>query len=112
MEAEVHYAAGDEISFDYTDDKDRVIWDTHFEFGDAIAVRLKQNVTLGELQRNMGQSGPWGWGAFTTRWVESIAEQIVCLFDDRVVYRASVKKTYAPVMEASSFQKPGASLGA
>ena len=89
MEEHVHYAAGEEIILDYTDNERREIWGVMFEFGDAIAVRLRRDVTNQDLLRAMrGAEGPWGWGAFATAFVESIAEEIGWLYDETTLYRA------------------------
>ncbi len=88
MNDSIHYETGETIVFDYTDDREQVIWGKPFGFGDSIVVQLRQNVTLGDLHRNMGKGGPWGWGAFTTAWLESIAERIQQLDDDALLYHS------------------------
>ena len=88
MEEQVHYAAGEEIILDYTDAERREIWGAVFEFGDAIVIRLRRDVTDQDLLRAMrGTEGPWGWGAFATAFVESIAEEVGWLHDGAVLYR-------------------------
>ncbi|MGI9175822.1 MAG: hypothetical protein ACR2GR_10945 [Rhodothermales bacterium] len=89
MEEHIHYAAGEEVVLDYTDTERREIWGVVFEFGDAIVVRLRHDVTNRDLSQAMrGAEGPWGWGAFATSFVEGIAEEVGWLYDDAVLYRA------------------------
>ncbi len=106
MENYVGYEAGEELVFDYSDAKDRVIWGRHFEFGDAIVVHLKDRLPSEELSRHMGKGGPWGWGSFTTKWVETIADRIEWLYDDSVLFRAPRRGPSLPGRSAAEYAWP------
>ena len=86
MEEKEMYERGEVVIFDYADDEPRIIWGLQFEIGDAIAVLLRQKVTQEDLLREMGTGGPWAWGGFRTEWIESLAERIEWLYDNRTLY--------------------------
>ena len=89
MREHIHYAVGEEIILDYTDTERREIWGVVFEFGDAIVIRLRHDITNQDLSQAMrGAEGPWGWGAFATAFVEDIAEEVKWIYNDEILYRA------------------------
>ena len=95
MEDKEMYERGEVVVFDYADDEPSIVWGLHFEIGDAIAVLLRRPVTQGDLLREMRQGGPWAWGGFRTEWIESIAERIEWVYDNRVLYAA--EETIEPI---------------
>ncbi len=101
------YEKGEVVIFDYADDEPRTIWGLHFEIGDAIAVLLKRPVKQGDLLREMGQGGPWAWGGFRTEWIESIAERVDWLYDNRTLY--ATHEEIEPIRVSRRAEPQGAS---
>jgi len=107
MEEKEMYERGEVVIFDYADDEPRTIWGLQFEIGDAIAVILRHKVTQKDLLREMGTGGPWAWGGFRTEWIESLAERIEWVYDNRTLYSRS--ESAPPVQEEAPLYANGAS---
>ena len=71
------FSKGEPFVIDYADDRCSEIWGVLFEIGDSVEIILSRGLTQEDLEANMGAGGPWGWGGFTTSWLESIATRIV-----------------------------------
>ncbi|HET6566347.1 MAG TPA: hypothetical protein VFG50_00170 [Rhodothermales bacterium] len=97
MEDKEMYEKGEVVVFDYADDESRIVWDLHFEIGDAIAVLLRRTITQGDILREMGAGGPWAWGGFRTEWIEAIAERVEWVYDNRLLFTA--EEVTMPVRE-------------
>ena len=75
MKEEKHFCRGEDIILDYTLRTPDQIWGHTFTFANAICATLRRDVSLSELKSAFDR-GPWGWGGFTTEWIESIAERV------------------------------------
>ncbi len=104
MEDKEMYEKGEVVIFDYADDEPRIVWGLHFEIGDAIAVLLNRKITQGDITREMGQGGPWAWGGFRTEWIESIAERVEWVYDDRVLFAA--EEEFQPIRASVRVESP------
>jgi hypothetical protein len=100
------FLKGERWVLDYADRKPSMIWGTLFEIGQAIEVIPARTITQEEIEEQMGQDGPWGWGGFPTDWIESIAERIELPGGTAVLFEA--RKDASPNLVEASHVKVNA----